>query len=80
MTKYRAIVSIFFDDEDLAELAEHIGVDVSRMDPHETLSGELDNLGIGRAWIEQVFENGMKTIRRGGGGMMVEINAHDKDD
>lgn len=77
MTKYRAIVSITFDTDDLEEAAESFGVDVDRLDPSETLNGYLDNLGLGYAWVEQMFEDGRPTIGRLSGGITVEINEHE---
>ena len=52
--KYKAIVSIEFDSDDLAELAANFGVSPSRMDPRDTLFGALQNLELGTGWIEQL--------------------------
>lgn len=77
MTTYRAIVSITFDDEDLAELAGIFGVEPDRMDPQASLDGALDNLELGSGWVEQFFCDGEPAIFRASGGMMVEVNEHD---
>jgi hypothetical protein len=79
MARYRAIVSVEFDDEDLQSLAESIGAD--NVDPNEGLTGELDNFGLGTYWIEQIFRNGIPTIHRlTRDGIQVTINDHDLDD
>ena len=78
MTLYRAIVSITFDDDDLQEFANAIGIEVDRLKPHETLDGCLDNLEIGSPWVEQFFVDGQPTIARLSGGIQVEINEHEE--
>lgn len=79
MTKYRAIVSITFNDDDLEEMAGNIGVepDLLLRDPGSTLDGCLDNLEFGSAWIEQLFRDGEPTIVRLSGGIQVEVNEHE---
>jgi hypothetical protein len=75
MSKYRAIVSITFDDDDLKELAENIGFYSSNdYGADDMLQGELDNLGLGSTWVEQIFKDGKPMIRRLSGGMMVEVS------
>lgn len=54
LIKYKAIVSIEFDSDDLAELAAHYGVEPERMNPRDTLFGALQNLELGTGWIEQL--------------------------
>ena len=78
MSKYRAIVSIEFDDDDLQELADALGVDLDRISPDEAVIGELDGLALGSAWLEQLFSNGQPTIARLSGGIQVEVNPHDE--
>ena len=75
MTKYRAIVSITFDDADLQEIANEFGV--GNVDPHEALNGSLDNLDFGSGWIEQLFADGSPQICRMSGGIDVEVDYHD---
>lgn len=77
MTQYRAIVSITFEDDDLQELAEALGVPVDRLDPHESLWGSLDILELGSGWVEQFFVDGEPTIARLSGGIAVEVNPHE---
>lgn len=74
--KYRAIVSITFNSEDLREVTDIHGT----MDPTEVISAELDGLSIGTAFVEQVYENGEEMIYRSSGGMMVEVSEHDLED
>ena len=75
MSKYRAIVSITFDDDDLKELAENIGINSSNdYGADDMLQGELDNFCLGSTWVEQIFKDGEQTIRRLSGGMMVEVS------
>lgn len=77
--KYRAIVSIEFDDDDLAELAETFGVD--KVYAGDAITGEMDNLGFGVAWIEQLYCNGLPTVLRlNQGGLQITINDHDLDE
>lgn len=78
MAQYRALVSIEFDSNDLAELCESLGID--SISPDEAITGELDNLSLGSGWVEQIFRNGEETILRLSGGLMVEINYHDLSD
>lgn len=77
MKKYRAIISIEFDDDDLQQLADEHDVDVSRMDPSDVMNGELDNMSFGNHWVEQIFCDGKPTIRRLSGGIKIEVNPHD---
>ncbi len=77
MTKYRAIVSIEFDQEEIESFLEEIGADPESADPHDDLNSALDNLPFGSAWIEQIFEDGKPTIQRLSGGIMVEVNDHE---
>jgi len=72
MSKYRAIVSITFDDDDLEELAEVLEFD--NPDAQDVLQGSLDNFVIGYPLIEQIFKDGEPTIRRLSGGIMVEVS------
>jgi hypothetical protein len=73
MAKYRAIVSIEFDGEDLKELASSLGC-TREISPDEGLQGELDNLTFGTAWIEQIYQDGEPLIRRLTTGTMVEVS------
>lgn len=78
MARFRAIVSIEFDDEDLKSFAESLGIDI--IDPDEAIQGELDNFGIGTGWVEQLYRNGRPTMyRTGADGIEVTINDHDLD-
>jgi len=77
MTQYRAIVSITFDDDDLKELADAIGVPSDQMRADDALDGSLDNLEFGSGWVEQFFVNGKPTITRLSGGIAIEINEHE---
>lgn len=77
--KYRAIVSITFDDDDLAELAENVGCEPDEMNASDAIDGELSNMSFGNTWIEQLFRNGKPTIMRLSGGIKVEVNEHDED-
>lgn len=78
MSRYRAIVSIEFDSEDLETLAENLGI--GEMDPDEAVQGELDNFGLGTGWIEQLYRNGQPTIHRiGDDGIQITVNDHDLD-
>jgi hypothetical protein len=72
MSKYRAIVSITFDDDDLDELAEVIEFD--NPDAQDVLQGSLDNFVLGCPWIEQIFKDGKPMIRRLTKGVMVEVS------
>lgn len=76
MVKYRAIVSVTFDDEDLAQLAKLLDVEPN-LDPLQTLDATLDNLELGSGWIEQLFANGRPMMLRVSGGIMVEVNEHE---
>ena len=73
MSKYRAIVSIEFDDEEVQEFAEMIGA--GSIDPDDYVSGHLDEI-FGSTWIEQLFKDGEPTIYRLSGGIMVEVSEH----
>lgn len=57
MTKYKAVVVIEFDDEDIQELKE--GLDVpedQHLDPLSCLEGSLDNLDMPAvAWVNNFF-------------------------
>lgn len=75
MAKFRAIVSIQFDTDDLRDIAKHYGSD--RIDAFEAINGEMDNLSFGCAHVEQLFQEGEPTIHRLSGGMNVEINEHE---
>jgi hypothetical protein len=76
--RYRAIVSIEFDDEDLATLAAQLGTD--DLDPADAVGGELDSMALGSGWVEQLFRNGRPTIHRlTGDGIQVTVNDHDLD-
>ncbi|MDO8684512.1 MAG: hypothetical protein Q7N50_13650 [Armatimonadota bacterium] len=77
MTKHRAIVSITFDDDDLKEFADSVGLDQSQIDVDATVHGMLDNLEFGCGWLEQLFEDGSPTIGRLSYGLLVEINTHE---
>ncbi len=72
MSKYRAIVSITFDDDDLDDFSEWN--DGKHCDAQEILQGSLDNFVLGCPWIEQIFKDGEPTIRRLSGGIMVEVS------
>jgi len=72
MSKYRAIVSITFDDDDLEELAEVLEFD--NPDAQDVLQGSLDNFVLGYPLIEQIFKDGEPTICRLSGGIMVEVS------
>lgn len=76
MANYRAIVSINFDDDDLNELAEYLGVDAGSLDPSDSVNGALDNLEFGSGWLEQLFADGRPTITRLSEGINVEVNEH----
>lgn len=75
MAKYRAIVSIEFDTDDLKEIAKQYGS--TRIDAFEAISGEMDNLSFGCARIEQIFQDKEPTIHRLSGGINVEIYDHE---
>ncbi len=75
MSKYRAIVSITFDDDDLKDFANQIGTD--NLDASDAVNGSLDNLEFGSGWLEQLFEDGKPTIWRASGGIKVEVNEHE---
>jgi len=77
MTTYRAIVSVTFDDDDLQELADNLGINAARLDPLEAINGSLDNIDLGSAWVEQLFKDGKPTVIRLSGGITVEINDHE---
>jgi hypothetical protein len=77
MAKFRAIVSIEFDDEDLASLSEHLGIEPARLDPSEAINGVMDNSSFGNSWIEQIFQDGRATLTRISGGILTEIDPHD---
>lgn len=78
MTKYRAIVSIEFDSEDLRTFAEGMGVD--DIDACDAITGELDAFGLGCAYLEQFYRNGQPTVHRlAGDGIEITINDHDLD-
>jgi hypothetical protein len=80
MSKYRAIVSFTFDDGDLADLAENLGIYPSRLQPDDAINGEIDNLSFCSGWLEQLFRDGQPTIRRlTGDGISVEISPHEED-
>jgi len=72
MSKYRAIVSITFDDDDLDDFSEWN--DGKHCDAQEILQGSLDNFVLGCPWIEQIFKDGKPMIRRLTKGVMVEIS------
>jgi hypothetical protein len=72
MAKYRAIVSINIDDDDLAELGNNLGIDYAP-EITEALNGELDNFGLGSCWIEQIFRDKQPIIHRLSGGITVEV-------
>lgn len=76
MAKYRAIVSIEFDSDDLEQFAEQNGFRSDDIDPMEFIGGEMDNLSVGSGWIEQMFVNGRPQITRLSGGIDVQINEH----
>ncbi len=78
MARYRAIVSITFNDEELDDLAKAIGAR-RRVEPFEALTGELDNFGLGTYWIEQVFRDREPTMVRLSGGIQVEISDHEEE-
>jgi hypothetical protein len=77
MTAYRAIVSITFDKDDLQDLADNLGINVDKIDPLEAITGSMDNIDLGSAWVEQLFKDGNPTITRLSGGISVEINEHE---
>ena len=76
MSKYRAIVSITFDDDDLQYLAEALDID-NINDPQEALNGSLDNLDLGSGWLEQFYVDGEPQIFRLSSGIQVEVSDHD---
>jgi hypothetical protein len=77
-TKFRAIVSIEFDSEDLQTFAENLGID--EMDASDAITGELDGFGLGVAYLEQFYRNGQPTVHRlTGDGIEITINDHDLD-
>ena len=77
MIQYRAIVSIYFDEEDLADLAENFGVDPERLDAGDCINGALDNLDFGRGWLEQIYVNGSPRIGYLTEGITVMISPHE---
>jgi len=79
MSKYKAIISIDFDDEDLEEYAQSVGADVERIKESvsEVVDGCLDSIELGSAWVEQLFINEDPVILRLSGGMSVEVNSFD---
>ena len=79
MTKYRAIVSIYFDDEDLEELADELGIEPERLsrDLHSTINGDLDQLSLSsNTWIEQIFVDGDPQVAHFGETMTVIVTDH----
>lgn len=53
--KYKATVTIEFDDEDLEQLDESLDANGHYQEnPMDALNGALDNLALGSGWIEQL--------------------------
>lgn len=77
MSKYRAIVSIEFDQDDLDELCGMAGIDSGSIDPSDAISGCMDDLPFGYAWIEQLYQDGRETILRLSDGISVDISSHE---
>lgn len=77
MAKYRALVSIEFDDEDLTEFGETIGIPTGKSNASETISACMDDLPLGSSWLEQFFIDGKAQMYRIGDGLEVIINEHD---
>lgn len=78
MSRFRAIVSIEFDSDDLKQFAENLGLD--EIDPDDAVRGELDNFGLGTGWIENIFRNGQPTVHRlSDDGIQITVNDHDLD-
>jgi hypothetical protein len=53
---YKAIISIEFDEDDIEEWRNSLGVTKQRFDVHEALFGELQNFPLGSPWIESIEE------------------------
>lgn len=51
---YKAIISIEFDEDDIEEWRESLGVSKQRFDVREALFGELQNFPLGSPWIESI--------------------------
>jgi hypothetical protein len=77
MATYRALVSFVFDDSDLEDIAQAIGVDPRRLDVYDTVNAELDSVSLGYSVVEQIFRDGKPTISRLSGGITTEINRHE---
>ncbi len=79
MNQYRAIISINFDDEDIKEYAEMIGVSEERLsqDVDMLVNGVLDNIEFGSTWLEQLFINKNPSILRLTEGTTVEVSPHE---
>jgi hypothetical protein len=73
VSEYRAIVSIYLDDEDLEQLAEFHRVSIEKMDIFDVINAELDNIS-GRSWIEQIYKDKRPSINRLTRGIKVEIS------
>ena len=79
MPKYRAIVSIIFDEDDLEDMADEMGIDAEDVDIHQAISGDLDSLSIGCPWIEQIFVDREPTIHRLSGGIDIVVSDFEED-
>lgn len=53
---YKAIISIEFDEDDIEEWREALGVSKQRFDVRDALFGELQNFPLGSPWIESIEE------------------------
>jgi hypothetical protein len=74
MGKYRAIVSITFDDDDLSELARRLEVHPRPIDALDAIGGSLDNLDFGDPWVEQVYKDRRPMISRMSSGIDVQVS------
>lgn len=53
---YKAIISVEFDEDDIEEWRESLGVSKNRFDVREALFGELQNFPLGSPWIDSIQE------------------------
>lgn len=78
MTRYRAIVSVTFDDEDVARFARATGVDVGEVDHSDLLEWELDVFTFAYGRLEQLFRDGTCTIPPSPGHINVAVRDHER--
>lgn len=76
MSKYRAIVSITFDEKDLERLAKALCVHVKSVDAMDAVNSNLDNLSVGIGRLEQLFVKGKPTIDNLSDELLIAITPH----